>query len=332
MWFHSKKIFAVQKTLIVQVFNMDKVNVLYCFNSKLWRMAAVSMESLLSNTKSTTQLTIYCLVEPGTKGRRKINKIIKSHKNGAVLVWIEVDSSKNPFQTEEYAKFGPPVGFYRCIAHRFLKDVDKVLYLTTVTLIYHDLAELFNTDVSDYAFGAVYDMAPINDANNAFGVFVKDFSAKYLNNGPYYNAGVLLLNLKAMAQNEQRLFETKIPLSYPAQDLLNVSFAGKIKRLPLKYNLAPATPIPPQFTPEEAAEVNSGGHVIVDCYYVWPYDKERSNKLVYDTFTKHAKNIGMSTEMFIKADEKSVEVKKTFVPHVKIRRGKVLFFGIKIDD
>ena len=26
----------------MQVFNMDKVNVLYCFDSKFWRMAAVS--------------------------------------------------------------------------------------------------------------------------------------------------------------------------------------------------------------------------------------------------------------------------------------------------
>ena len=309
---------------------MDKVNVLYCFDSKFWRLAAVSVESLLATANPTTKLTIYCLVAPGTKGHRKIKKIVKSHKNGAELVWREVDPKENPFKNPENVKWGE-TAFYRCIAHRFFQDVDKMLYLNTVTLVFHDLAALFKTDISNYAFGAVYDMAALDDVNNAIGVFVKDFSQKYLNNGPYYNGGVLLMNLKKMAAEEHKLFEIKIPLRYPAQDLLNIAFAGQIKTLPLKYNLAPGTPVPSHFPPEEAAEVNSGGHVIVDCYYTWPYDKEHSNKLVYDTFTKHSKNIGMSPEMFMRADERNAEVKKTFVPHVTIRQGKILFFGMKLD-
>ena len=57
---------------------MDKVNVLYCFDSKFWRMAAVSIESLLNAARDTTQITIYCMVAPRTQGRRKIEKIIKN--------------------------------------------------------------------------------------------------------------------------------------------------------------------------------------------------------------------------------------------------------------
>lgn len=307
---------------------MDKVNVLYCFDSKFWRLAAVSTESLLSTAKPTTQLTIYCMVAPGTKGHRKIKKIIKSHKNGANLVWREVAPNENPFQGNNTLQ---QVSFYRYIAHRLFPDIDKILYMNVMTLIFHDLAELFKTDVSDYVCGAVYDMAPTNDPNHALGTYIKGFSQTHLNNGPYYNNGVLLLNLKKLAQEEHRLFEVKIPLRYPAQDLLNIAFTGLIKKLPLKYNLAPATPIPPQFTPEEAAEVNQGGHVIVDCYYVWPYEKERNNKLIYDTFTKYSHNIGMSPEMFLRADEKNAEVKQTFVPHITIRQGKILFFGMKLN-
>jgi lipopolysaccharide biosynthesis glycosyltransferase len=198
-------------------------------------------------------------------------------------------------------------------------------------LIYRDLSELFNTDISNYAFGAVYDMAPIGDANNALGAFIRNFSQQYLNNGPYYNNGVLLLNLKKMAEEEHRLFEIKIPLRYPAQDLLNVAFVGQIKTLPLKYNVALGAPISSQFTPEEAEEINSGGQVIVDCYYVWPYDKEHANKIVYDTFSHHANSIGMTPEMFVDADTKRAEVKKTFIPHITVRQGKILFFGMEIE-
>ena len=315
----------------MQVFNMDKVNVLYCFDSKFWRMAAVSIESLLSNANSTTKLTIYCMVAPGTDGRRKIKKIIKSHKKGANLVWREVKPRENLFQPGQENSNMDPVAFYRCMPHRFLTGIDKVLFLNTVTLVYRDLADLFNTDISDYAFGAVYDMAPIDDANNALGAYVKNFSQKYLNGGPYYNNGVLLFNLKKMAEYEQLLFQTHVPLRYPAQDLLNAAFAGKIKTLPLKYNFALGAPIPSQFPPEWAAEVNSGGYIIVDCYYTWPYDREHANKTVYDTFVKYAGNIGMSPETFLHADEKRVKPKKTFVPHISVRQGKILFFGMRVD-
>ena len=307
---------------------MEKINILYSFGKDSWRMAAISIESLLLSAKDTTKLAVYCMVEPGTKGYWKIRKIVKSRKN-ATLVWYCVNPKKNPYENQDFAK-NSSKNFYRCFAHRVFKKIDKILYLSTDTLVFRDLSELFNTDISDYVFGAVPDMAPINEAGNALGVYVKDFSEKYLNNGPYYNGGVLLLNLKKMAENEHLLFETKVPLRYPVQDSLNAAFVGKIKTLPLKYNLAPGVGVPTHFSAEEAAEINAGGHVILDCYYAKSYDKERSNKVTYDMFEKCAEKIGMKPESFVAADKKKEEVKKTFVPHIKVRGNVVLFFGMEI--
>lgn len=313
----------------MQVFDMEKINILYSFSKDTWRMAAVSIESLLSSAKDTTKIAIYCMVEPRTKGYWKIRRIVKSHKNGADLVWYKVNPKKNPFKDQEFAKNNPK-SFYRCFAHRIFKKIDKILYLSPDTLTYRDLSELFNTDISDYVLGAVPDMAPINDASNALGVYAKEFSEKYLNNGPYYNGGVLLFNLKKMAENEHLLFENKVPLRYPVQDLLNASFAGKIKTLPLKYNLAPGVGVPAHFSAEEAAEINAGGHVILDCYYARPYDKERANKVTYDMFEKCSEKIGMKPEAFLVADKKKEKVRKTFVPHIKVRGQILLFFGMEI--
>ena len=310
---------------------MDNVNVLYCFDSNSWKMAAVSIESLLLNANTSTQITIYCLVAPRTNGYRKIKRIVKSHKSGKKLVWKEITAEENPFEKTELSKYGSS-NFIRCIAHRFCKDTDKILYLSNDTLIYHDLAELFLTDIEDYAFAAVYDMAPVNDVNNSLGASIKDFSQKYLNNGPYYNSGVLLLNLKQMAQNEHLLLENKTPLRYPEQDLLNTTFVGKIKTLPLKYNLAPGIGVPSHFTQEEAAEINSGKHVIVNCYYsnIKAYDKTTANKVVYGMFEKCAKNIGINPEIFMKSLKKQEPLKNTFIPHIKTRGKTILFFGIEI--
>ena len=74
---------------------MDKVNILYCFDSKFWRLAAVSMESVLATCKDTTNVMIYCMVAPGTEGREQFEKIVKSHKSGAGLVWKEIKEEES---------------------------------------------------------------------------------------------------------------------------------------------------------------------------------------------------------------------------------------------
>ncbi len=317
----------------MQVFVMDKVNVLYCFDSKFWRMAAVSIESLLNAARDTTQITIYCMVAPRTQGRRKIEKIIKSHKSGAGLVWREISPCENPFQNYEYSRWSPVI-FYRCFAHRYFRDIDKLLYLDSDILVCRDVLELFNTDISDCAFGAVRDLAPVNDKYHPQGIYVKKFAAEYLNNGPYYNSGVLLLNLRKMAEYEYLLFETKVRLFYPDQDLLNAAFVGKTKTLPLKYNLAPGVLVPKIFSPDEAREALYGGHVIIHCYSVKPYDYNRAPDQLFDMFSKHAKKIGMDPKMFMEYDKKidRRRVKSTYVPHIKTGKNfiKFLCFRIKV--
>ena len=63
-------------------------------------------------------------------------------------------------------------------------------------MILGDLAELYNTDITQYASGAVIDMAPVMDVKNPNGQYVRNFSENYLKNGPYFNSGVLLINTK----------------------------------------------------------------------------------------------------------------------------------------
>lgn len=290
-------------------------------------MAAVSMESLLATARDTTQITVYCMVAPNTEGRPEIENIIKSHKSGAGLVWREISATDNPFQNYEYSRWSPVI-FYRCIAHRFFTDIDKLLYLDSDTLICRDVSELFDTDLTDYVLGGVRDMAPVNDKFHPQGIFVKKFSEKYLNNGPYINSGVLLLNLEKMREYENLLFETKIPLYYPDQDLLNAAFVGKIKILPLKYNLAPGILVPRTFTTQEANEAMFGGHVIIHCYSVKPYDYNRAPDQLYELFSKHANNIGMDPKKFMEWDRQYalLKIKDTFIPNIKIQNNNTIIF------
>ena len=48
------------------------------------------------------------------------------------------------------------------------------------------------------------------------------FAENHLQNAAYFNSGILLMNLKNMAKNQQLLLDVKVPLKYPDQDILNV--------------------------------------------------------------------------------------------------------------
>lgn len=306
---------------------MSEINVLYCFDSRFWRMAAVSLESLLVSANENTLVNVYCMVAPDTEGKKEIENIIKSHKSGMNLIWREIKEEENAFQNYEYSRWSPVI-FYRCIAHRFFKDIDRLLYLDSDTLICRDLSELFNIDLDGNVLGMVRDLAPVNDKYHPQGIFVKEFAHKYMNDGPYHNSGVLLLDLHKMTEFEHLLFDTKIPLYYPDQDLLNAAFAGKIKTLPLKYNLAPGILVPKTFSSEEAHEAMFGGHVILHCYSVKPYDYERAPDQLYEIFSRHAKNVGMIPEKFMELDRFYAQqrIKDTFIPGIKIRGDNTIVF------
>ena len=308
---------------------MAQINVLYCFDTKFWRMAAVSMQTLLASANKDAKIKIYTMVAPHTHGYRKIKKMLAKHVQSAGLEWHVVKDSENPFVGYEYSRWSPVI-WYRLFAHRVFKDIDKLLYLDSDTLICKDVSELFNTDLDGYCLGAVRDMAPSNDPYHPQGIFVKNFSNKYLNSGTYHNSGVLLLNLAEMERNENLLLNTKIPLFYPDQDLLNAALCGKIKTLPLKYNLAPGIKVPKIFEEGEAREALYGGHVIVHCYSVKPYYADRAPDAIYAMFSTAAKAIGMNPADFVKWEKKWTRKRKTFIPHIKIQNNYVWLFGMRI--
>ena len=307
---------------------MSVINVLYCFDSKFWHMAAVSMESLLANAAPDTKIMIYCMVAPHTRGRFKISRIIKKHCSGAGLVWHVVKKPENPFVSYEFSRWSPVI-WYRLFAHRIFKDVDKMIYLDSDTIICRDIAELFNTDMSNYCVGAIRDLAPVNDKFHRIGIQIKQFSEKYLKGKPYYNSGVLLLNMKEIAKYEHLLFETNIPLVYPDQDLLNVAFVNKIKSLPLKYNLAPGVKIPVFFPKTEADEIFAGKRVIVHCYSVKPYQQDASEE-VYKLFADYASAIGMRITDFEKWDNKYTKKYESPIPGIYIHNRSIVFLGMRI--
>ena len=100
---------------------------------------------------------------------------------------------------------------------------DKVLYLDTDIIAMQDITELWEQDVTNCYFAAVL-----------------DHYGKVFINHKYINAGMLLLNLKAMQADQvleqcRALIRTK-KMKFSDQSALNIAARGLIKYLPRKYN------------------------------------------------------------------------------------------------
>lgn len=309
---------------------MEKVKVLYCFDANFWRMAAVSVNSLLHNCPEQSKIMVYCLVAPHTPGHRQIKKIVKKHKSGAGLVWRVVKDKDIKFPKKSGVS---SVYFYRYFAHKFFPDVDKMLYIDSDTLVSRDITPLYKADLSGCVIGAVRDMANVDNKNDARGIYVSRFAEKYLNNGPYFNGGVLLMDLKKLSEYENAWENTDIQMTHPNQDLLNVVMMGKIKPLSLICNVAPYTAVPSKlFPPEEAKQAINSQYFILHYYPRKLYDIVKADNNFYGMFCKYAEYAGMNPKILRDYDKKreKYQRKDTFIPHIKIQGERIVFFGMKI--
>lgn len=129
-----------------------------------------------------------------------------------------------------------------------LASHDRALYLDTDTIVMDNISELFDMDMEGYYYAAVLDanvctqkifaLKEIEDQS-----FRLQPRVEYTYN-TYYNAGVLLCNLRALRDGTGRKMLRMIntePLMFKDQDAINIVCENKIINLPAIYNSAPMT-------------------------------------------------------------------------------------------
>ncbi len=303
---------------------MSEINVLYSFDTHFSKLAAVSIYSLLKSQNKTTHVNLYIMCPPRTRGKSRINKIAAQF--GANITWRPIRNS--PYKNYSYDKWSPVI-FYRLFAWREFPDVEKMLYLDCDTLVFQDLTKLFNTDLADNIIGAAPDSSPIDSPHGGeIGRYVKSFIDTHMNGAPYINSGVILMNMKKMAETHHDFLSAPITLRYPDQDLLNYVLCGKIKYLDNRYNYS-------YYKWDSATEQdNPENYPIIHCYVVKPYLDNTAPKKLFIAFNQLASEINLTQDEMVKeyiTKVKRVFARKTHVPFIRITPdNRVKLFGIKI--
>gem|GEM_PF-6106143 len=139
--------------------------------------------------------------------------------------------------------FSRPVYWRLLVPHIVNNKTDKVLYMDADTLVRDDIEDVFNFDLKDNIVGACIDY--LDKIHKAVNNYVELNLEK---NSPYFNAGVLLIDVKKYLDNNiaERVFD----IVYKNKDHLlaqgkwrqddqyglNVALYNNWLKLPIHYN------------------------------------------------------------------------------------------------
>lgn len=206
-------------------------NIVYATSEGYAPLMAASIESLLQHN-AKYDLSFFVLDNQiAEETKEKVINIAKKYSKDLIFISM-TDYAALSSQKLEVNKLSLSTYSRLFIANLLPYEIDSVLYIDCDTIVNADLGDLLSTNLSGYGIAGVEDTMPIIEKKAI--CFNEDIR--------YFNAGVVLLNLKYW--RDQHLFEEfkKFVVKYEAkvpyldQGILNGVISDRLV-LPLKYNV-----------------------------------------------------------------------------------------------
>lgn len=212
------------------------MNILVTLDSKYLKPLKVMLKSLFINNPQE-QFNIY-LIHSSIKKEEliKLEEFIKKDKHNLNIITISDEYFNDAPLIMHYTK----EMYYRLLAFKFLpNDIDKILYLDPDIIVINEIKDLYDTDVTNYLYGAAFhDRISIKEINK---IRLLPYEIE-----EYFNSGVLLMNLDMHRKkiNEHDIFtfieKNKNRLILPDQDVINSLYSKDIKKIDeVLYNFDP---------------------------------------------------------------------------------------------
>lgn len=212
---------------------MHSIPVVFCFDSRIILGAAVSIKSLIDCANENTTYDIRVLHSDLSLNEQKnLTKLTEGKRHNIAFHYINPKIFENaPKSKGSWTE----IVYYRFLCTDILSEYEKAIYSDVDVLFKDDLTELYETDISDYEFGAV--KAEKNSPNNIGHKYFEENQNEFI-----YWSGLLLINNRRFKEEkilEKLLINAKIfneRLKFFDLDLVNIT-CNKFKDLPLKYCL-----------------------------------------------------------------------------------------------
>ena len=208
------------------------MNIVCATDDNFVQHCTIMMVSVLSNNPNTA---FYVLTDGLTEENERILHEECERMGGTLHVCLVDDKQINalPLSKTEGLNHISKATYYRLMISDLLPEVDKVIYLDCDIVVNGSLAELWETDISDYAIAAVLQIGYGYEAERL----------GYPMSFGYFNAGVNLLNLEYFREHgiKEALFkyaeDNADKLLYNDQDILNAVLHDKCYHLLPMWNM-----------------------------------------------------------------------------------------------
>ena len=213
------------------------MNICYILDDNFISQVATSICSLCENNRAVKDIRIYVLsLGISEENKKELDRFIHTYEQGdhrRELTVIEIENMESYFDFDFQIEGWNPIVLARLLLDRFLPaSVHRVLYLDGDTIVRRELSKLFETEMGDSAIGAAIEPTCSHKRKEALG----------LKGRPYYNAGVLLIDLDNWREQDtgkkmiEYYRERNGKLFANDQDAINGSEKGRIKTLSCGYN------------------------------------------------------------------------------------------------
>lgn len=219
------------------------IDVVYVCNDGYAYMLATSIESMLSNKANGDDINIFVLQHDFTD--KTISSLVNVVRGRAHIQFIkfdihQLDGAPENFHIMTYSKI---------LILDKLTHLSKVLYIDVDTLIVSSLAEFYDTDLGDNYAAVVQDQHYPIEADGEYNT--KLYNGIYKNVKGWFNAGVMLLNIKKCLQDDilsKFFYHMKnVKHFYGDQPIFNHIFDRKIIYAKLKWNVTTANLVAPTY-------------------------------------------------------------------------------------
>ena len=199
---------------------INYINIAYAFDNIYYYITHVSMKSIMLNQNENTFIKFFILVHESIYNEQKeiIDKICYEHINCNISYILMKDEFKEI----------SPVGvikrttamYYRLLLQNLIPNEKKILYLDCDTIIYKDLNEVYNYDITDKYYTGEKEGSSVNK---------------------YINTGALLVNLEYLRKDNisQQIYDylkkNNNTLILPVQDAISAICNKKIGIFPENY-------------------------------------------------------------------------------------------------
>ena len=210
-----------------------QMNILFSSDDNYVRHMGVAMISILQHSRDVNKIRFYVINNHISLINEEKLKLLVGEYENAEIVYIPFESIEKqlhlnlswPISLSSYARL--------FVGEVLPVEVERVLYLDCDVVVNGPIFDLWNTDLNGKCIGAIQDTIP-SRTKASIGLSPKQ---------PYFNAGVLLIDLKPWREYNIGKKCLNFIDSYSGcvthhdQGVLNGVLNGQWKRLSLKYNV-----------------------------------------------------------------------------------------------